>query len=68
MGETLHHAIANVNSFWYFMKCCAEWSIGIPISRKPEHTTMVFKGDKKKLSDTQDFFKGKEVVTDRVKE
>lgn len=67
IGTTDHHAIADANSFWYFMKCWADRSKGLPISKKPEHKRTVFKRDKKNYALPMICSKVQEVVTDRVK-
>jgi shikimate O-hydroxycinnamoyltransferase len=67
IGTTFHHAIADGNSFWYFMKCWAERSRGLLISKKPEHMRTVFKRDKKNYAIPKISFKSEEVVIDRVK-
>lgn len=67
IGTTVHHVIADANSFWYFMKCWAECSRGLPISKKPEHMRTVFKRDKKNQATPKISFRGEDRVTDRVK-
>eukprot|EP01018_Ginkgo_biloba_P015113 Gb_29067 [translate_table: standard] len=45
VGCTMHHALADGVSFWYFMTSWAECSRGLPISRIPEHNRAIFKRD-----------------------
>lgn len=67
IGTNMHHAIADGNSFWYFMKCWAERSRGLPISKKPEQMRTVFKRDKKNHTIPKISFRGEEIVTGGVK-
>ncbi|GLJ34179.1 hypothetical protein SUGI_0687020 [Cryptomeria japonica] len=46
IGTTLHHVIADGNSFWHFMTSWAECSRGIPISKDPQHARAVLKRGK----------------------
>ncbi|GLJ43007.1 hypothetical protein SUGI_0892560 [Cryptomeria japonica] len=48
IGTTLHHVIADGNSFWNFMKSWAECSRGLPVSNPPLHSRTVFKLENKK--------------------
>lgn len=66
VGTTLHHVIADGNSFWQFMKCWAERSRGFPISKNiPEHMRTVFKRDYTNIPNIS--WRTEEVVTDRIK-
>lgn len=46
IGANFHHAVADGNAFWHFMNSWAECSRGLPISKEPQHTRMVFQGEK----------------------
>ncbi|XP_057835024.2 hydroxycinnamoyltransferase [Cryptomeria japonica] len=47
IGTTLHHVIADGNSFWHFMTSWAECSRGLPLAKPPQHSRTVFKRDDK---------------------
>ncbi|GLJ35442.1 hypothetical protein SUGI_0712830 [Cryptomeria japonica] len=47
IGTTVHHFVADVNSFHYFMKSWAECSRGHPIAKPPQHDRTVFKRESK---------------------
>ncbi|GLJ43004.1 hypothetical protein SUGI_0892530 [Cryptomeria japonica] len=48
IGTTLHHIIADGNSYWNFMKSWAEISRGLPVSKPPLHSRELFKLEIKK--------------------
>lgn len=65
IGVSYHHAIADGVSFWHFMKCWADCSRGLPISKKPYHMRTVFKRD---YAIPNMSLKAKQVLTDRSTE
>uniref|UniRef100_A0A0C9RJ01 TSA: Wollemia nobilis Ref_Wollemi_Transcript_15217_1661 transcribed RNA sequence n=1 Tax=Wollemia nobilis TaxID=56998 RepID=A0A0C9RJ01_9CONI len=64
IGTTLHHVVADGNSFWHFMKSWAECCRGVPVSKLPEHRRTVFKRENK--SPIPISFKAEEMVHDCI--
>ncbi|GLJ34178.1 hypothetical protein SUGI_0687000 [Cryptomeria japonica] len=64
IGTTLHHVIADGNSFWHFMTSWAECSRGNPISKQPHlDRTVVRRGKKSPLSIS---YKAHEIVSNEI--
>uniref|UniRef100_A0A0D6QVS0 Uncharacterized protein n=2 Tax=Araucaria cunninghamii TaxID=56994 RepID=A0A0D6QVS0_ARACU len=63
IGTTLHHAIADGNSFWHFMKSWVECSRGLPVSKPPDHRRSIFIRENKGLASIS--LKAQEVSNDR---
>lgn len=68
MGTSHNHVIADGNSFWHFMKCWAECSRGLPISKNPDHMRKIFNRDKKNYAIPNISLRAEEVLSDRTKE
>ncbi|XP_059064292.1 phenolic glucoside malonyltransferase 1-like [Cryptomeria japonica] len=64
IGTTLHHAMADGNSFWHFMTSWAECSRGITIAKPPQlDRTVVRRGKKNPLSIS---YKAYEIVSNEM--
>ena len=69
IGITFNHAIADGNSFWYFMKYWSDHCRGFPVSNKPEHMRTIFKRHKTNNCAIPNIsFKAEELVYNQVKE
>jgi hypothetical protein len=68
IGANFHHVIADGNSFWHFMKCWAECSRELPVSKNPHHMRTVFKRDNENRAIPNIYSRAEEVVTDLIKE
>ncbi|GLJ33977.1 hypothetical protein SUGI_0683370 [Cryptomeria japonica] len=64
IGTTLHHVIADGNSFWHFMTSWAECSRGLPLSKPPQHERTVFKRDNKSTLSIS--FKAHEIISNGI--
>uniref|UniRef100_A0A0D6QSX2 Uncharacterized protein n=1 Tax=Araucaria cunninghamii TaxID=56994 RepID=A0A0D6QSX2_ARACU len=64
IGSTLHHVVADGNSFWHFMKSWAECCRGVPVSKPPEHRRTFFKRENKRPMPIS--YKAEEMVRDRI--
>ncbi|XP_057835032.2 spermidine hydroxycinnamoyl transferase [Cryptomeria japonica] len=61
IGTTIHHVMADGNSFWHFMTSWAECSRGVAVSKHAQHDRTVFK--RGKMNPISIFFKTHEIVS-----